>query len=113
MKGVDVNNPMSRNRLESESEAHAGTGGVSAGSGAYGFRPAFLDYATQSIYLSRFADGRPAGFHLIDGLPDEVVVERDVSGRAVKAKATLISGFVRRGFFYTRAAAARARAEWP
>jgi hypothetical protein len=33
-------------------------------------------------------------------------------GRVVSAKATLISGFVRNGYFYTRAAAARAAREW-
>jgi hypothetical protein len=30
----------------------------------------------------------------------------------VTAKATLISGFVRNGFFYTRSAAAKAAKEW-
>ena len=53
-----------------------------------GFRPAFLDYATMTIYPSEFA----------------VLV--------VAAKATLIVGFERNGFFYTRTAAARAAMEW-
>ena len=52
-----------------------------------GFRPAFLDTATCSIHVLRFAEALPA-------------------------KATLIPGFERNGFFYTRAAAARALAEW-
>jgi hypothetical protein len=30
----------------------------------------------------------------------------------IAAKSTLISGFVRNGFFYTRTAAAKAVAEW-
>lgn len=76
------------------------------------FRPAFLDCATMTIYPARFADGRPAPFHLLDGLPDEVVADRLPSGRVVRAKATLISGFERDGFFYTRSAAARACEEW-
>lgn len=53
-----------------------------------GFRPAFLDYATMSIYPCEFA------------------------GRVLTAKATLLAGFERKGFFYTRAAAARAVREW-
>jgi hypothetical protein len=77
-----------------------------------GFRPAFLDVATLTIYPSRFADGRAAPIHLLDGLPDEVVTDRLASGRVVAAKASVISGFERGGFFYTREAAARARAEW-
>ena len=53
-----------------------------------GFRPAFLDYATMTIYPCDFA------------------------GRVVVAKATLVAGFERKGYFYTRAAAARAMREW-
>ncbi len=78
-----------------------------------GFRPAFLDTATFSIHLSRHADGQPAPFHLLDGLPNEVVVSRSIFGQVVAAKETLISGFERSGFFYTASAAARAAAEWP
>lgn len=50
--------------------------------------------------------------HLLDGLPDDVVVDRAASGRVLAAKATLISGFERNGFFYTRSAAARAVEQW-
>ena len=98
--------------LKRENEVHTGTGGRSQENASLGFTPAFLDFATQTIYPSRFADGRLAPFHLLDGLPDEVIVDRAPSGRVIAAKATLISGFVRNGFFYTRAAAARAAAEW-
>ena len=52
-----------------------------------GFRPAFLDFATMTIYPSEVAAG-------MDG------------------RATLIAGFERNGFFYTRTAAARAAMEW-
>ena len=41
-----------------------------------------------------------------------MVIDRAANGRVVAAKATLISGFVRDGFFYTRTAAARAAREW-
>ena len=51
-----------------------------------GFNPAFLDFTTMGIYHP--------------GTVDE-------------AKPTLIAGFERRGFFYTRSAVARACQEWP
>ena len=98
--------------LQRENVVHTGTGGRSEENAGLGFKPAFLDFATQTIYPSRFADGRLAPFHLLDGLPEEVVIDRAPNGRVVAAKATLISGFVRNGFFYTRTAAARAAAEW-
>jgi hypothetical protein len=103
---------MSETKLKRENAAHAGTAGVSQRNTGLGFKPAFLDFATQTIYPSRFADGRLAPFHLLDGLPEDVVVDRAPNGRVICAKATLISGFVRNGFFYTRTAAARAAAEW-
>ncbi|HXZ48056.1 MAG TPA: hypothetical protein VEG27_03495 [Usitatibacter sp.] len=104
--------PLSAERLAGENRRHAGTGGCSAGNGGLGFQPAFLDFETQTIYPCRFANGLPAPFHVLDGLPETVVVDRAPSGRVIAAKATLISGFVRNGFFYTRGAAARAAADW-
>lgn len=78
----------------------------------FGFRPAYLDFETQMVYSSRFADGRLAPCHVLDGLPESVIADRLACGRIVATKATLIAGFVRNGFFYTRSAAARAAAEW-
>ena len=103
---------MNAELLRRENVVHTGTGGRSEENAGLGFKPAFLDFATQIIYPSRFADGRLAPFHLLDGLPEEVVIDRTPNGRVIAAKATLISGFVRNGFFYTRTAAARAAAEW-
>jgi hypothetical protein len=103
---------MNAQLLKQENADHAGSGGRSQANRGLGFHPAFLDTGTFAIYLSRFADGRPAPFHMLDGLPDEVVVARSTSGRVVAAKGTLVSGFERNGFFYTRTAAARAAAEW-
>lgn len=103
---------MNRFVLRNENVAHLGTGGRSQENASLGFSPAFYDFATSKIYPSCFADGRLAPFHLLDGLPDEVVVARSPAGHVTSAKATLMSGFVRDGFFYTRAAAARAAAEW-
>ena len=103
---------MTQELLRAQSDEQHGTGGTSAGCAHLGFRPAFLDFSTLTIYPSRFADGRLAPLHLLDGLPDEVVQLRLPSGRVVSAKPTLVAGFERGGFFYTRRAAARACAEW-
>lgn len=103
---------MSTQRLKTENREHAGTGGRSQENSGLGFAPAFYDYATCTTYLSCFADGRAAPFHVLDGLPDEAVVMRSPCGRVVAARSTLVSGFVRNGFFYTRAAAAKLLREW-
>jgi len=104
--------PLGTERLQEENRVYARTGGCSEENYGLGFRPAFLDFETQTLYPCRFANGLAAPFHVLDGLPDEVVIDRAPSGRVIAAKATLISGFVRNGFFYTRTAAARAAAEW-
>lgn len=107
-----VKNPMNELRLRIENIRHAGDAGRSQENAALGFQAAFLDCATMAIHLSRFRDGRLAPMHLLDGLPDDLVVERAPSGRVLAAKSTLVSGFERNGFFYTRSAAARAAAQW-
>lgn len=99
--------------LKQENDEAVAPGARSQGNHGLGFRPAFLDFATMAVYVSRFADGGLAPFHVLDGLPDEVVVSRSPDGRVAKAKATLISGFERGGYFYTRTAAARATSDWP
>src|SRR5712664_2249112 len=86
---------MNATQLKRENVAHAGTGGRSEENTGLGFRPAFWDFATQIIHLSRFANGRLAPLHLLDGLPDEVVAIRSPSGRVIAAKATLVAGFER------------------
>ena len=93
-------------RLERENLRYRGRGGVSAESRPLGFQPAFADRETRAIYLSRFADGRPAPCHLLDGLPRELVVSRRPCGRVAAVKGSLVSGFVRAGRFYTREEAA-------
>lgn len=103
---------MNEELLRQENIDNLGNGGRSQENSSLGFEPAFYDFATQQIYPSRFADGRLAPFHVLDGLPDEVIVDRIASGRVTAVKATIISGFVRNGFFYTRSAAARAAREW-
>ncbi len=101
-----MNTTMSPEQLRNENTCYQGRGGVSAENRSDGFRPAFFDTQTQMIYPSRFGDGRPAPFHLLDGLPEELVLARNPGGRVVSVKATVISGFVRGGRFFDRAEAA-------
>lgn len=93
--------------LERENQVFHGTGGCSEENRGLGFLPAFMDAVTRMIYRSCFADGRPAPFHLLDGLPDEVVVERAPSGRVAAIRGSLVAGFIRDGRFYTREEAGR------
>lgn len=95
-----------RETLETENLVFWGTGGRSEENRSVGFRPAFMDTQSNRIYPSRFADGRPAPFHLLDGLPDELVVSRDMSGRVAAIKSSVVSGFMRMGRFFTREQAA-------
>ena len=94
--------------LAQQNERFQGCGGVSRETRGSGFRPAFADTGTGVVYLSRFADGRPAPMHLLEGLPAEVVVERTAGGRVRAVKETVIAGFVREQQFYTREQAAAA-----
>jgi hypothetical protein len=79
---------------------------------AAGFRPAFFDFATATLYPSCHADGMPAEGHELDGLPDSVVAIRTTGGRVLAARATLRPGYERGGFFFTRSSARRALREW-
>lgn len=92
--------------LAEENREFAGTGGVSENNAQARFAPAFQDAGTGQVEVSRFENGQPAPFHLLDGLPDEWIVERDVKGRVVSLKANIVSGFVLLGEFFTRQEAA-------
>lgn len=93
--------------LAEQNKRHAGTGGVSQGNRALGFAPAFQDQASGEVFLSRFADGSPAPFHLLDGLPGHLVTARDAAGHPQRVVDRLVAGFVRCGRFYTREQAAQ------
>jgi hypothetical protein len=93
--------------LQRQNRRFLGTAGRSQENRGLGFRPAFMDTDTRIVYPSCFADGRPAPFHLIDGLPDKLIAARLSSGGAAAVKASVISGFVRAGRFYSRDEAAR------
>ncbi|MBB3181586.1 hypothetical protein [Variovorax sp. Sphag1AA] len=97
---------MNQTILAQENAAFKGSGGVSANNRSLGFRPAFRNNETGLIYASRFADGRLAPIHLIDGLPDEVVIARSASGRVILVKPSVQAGFTLDGDFYDREQAA-------
>jgi hypothetical protein len=97
---------LSKRYLELELAAHRGTGGVATENRHLGFLPAFKDSQTGNVYPSKYADGRAAPFHVLDGLPDDVVVARDRYGRASQVVGSIIAGFVLHGRFYTRDQAA-------
>ncbi|HRX70961.1 MAG: hypothetical protein KDJ22_14130 [Candidatus Competibacteraceae bacterium] len=97
---------LSLHTLAADNRFFAGTGGVSQENRQSGFRPGFLDQDTGEVYLSCWADGRPAPFHALDGLPDHLVLARDPTGRVAAVKASVIAGFVHCGCFYTREQAA-------
>lgn len=103
-----MNGNHAQQQLIEENIHFAGTGGVSANNADLGFRPAFCDMQTQRVYPSRFADGRAAPFHMVDGLPAEVVEDRDAGGHVTRIKSSLVSGFVRMGRFFTREEASAA-----
>ena len=95
-------------RLLQKNACFTGSGGVSKGNRSYGFRPAFRDNSTGAVYLSCFSNGMTAPVHLLDGLPDEVILERSFSGKVCAVKDSLISGFLFSGKFFTREEAANA-----
>jgi hypothetical protein len=103
-----MNKLLNRETLRKQNLAFVGTGGVSEENRSSGFRPAFYDLATGRAELARFADGRPAPMHLLDGLPDAWIAERDAAGHIRAIKDSVIAGFIRGGFFYTREQAAAA-----
>jgi hypothetical protein len=100
---------LSQTALENENHKYFGTGARSQENRSLGFRPAFMDKETGIVYGSCFSDGQPAPFHLLDGLPEEVVLTRNPAGRVATVKSSVVSGFVLGQRFYTREqAAARA-----
>jgi hypothetical protein len=99
--------------LDRQNREFLGTGGRSEENGSAGFQPAFLDTETRSVYPSRFRDGRRAPIHMLDGLPEPLVLARDAVGRVAAVKRSIVAGFARNGRFYTRDEAARHAAAAP
>lgn len=94
--------------LSQQNQYFRGSGGISAENRALGFRPAFYDLETGQIYPSRFADGREAPMHMLDGLPASLVLSRSENGHVSAARAGIIAGFMLNQQFYTREQAAYA-----
>ena len=103
---VSRNAVLSPSVLRWENQRFEGTAGVSTGNRQQGFRPAFMDKVSGIVHLSRFADGRLAPMHLLEGLPAELVARRSETGRVAAVKSSVISGFVRGERFFTREQAA-------
>jgi len=97
--------------LRQQNEIFRDSGGVSEGNRALGFRPAFYDMDTGYVHPSRFANGLEAPMHVLDGLPDDLVVARRENGRVTAVKPGVVAGFVCQGHFYTRQQAALATAQ--
>jgi hypothetical protein len=94
-------------QLRAENRAFRGTGGLSENNRQRGFLPAFMDRCTGRIYRSCFANGCPAPMHLLDGLPEELVLTRNDRGRVTAIMSTVVAGFLRDERFYSRDQAAR------
>lgn len=88
--------------LRDENRLFDHTRGVSSNNGRQGFVPGFRDSVTGDLAVSRFADGSPAPIHLLDGLPEAWIADRDEQGHVTRTQPGLVSGFIRDGRFYTR-----------
>jgi hypothetical protein len=95
-------------QLRLQTLAFRGRGGISQENRSQGFLPAFLDTDTGAVYLARFADGRQAPMHVLDGLPDELVLSRRESGAVAAVKASVVAGFLYHDRFFTREQATQA-----
>ena len=104
--GVRMVKVLTDSKLVLETQMYRGTGGASQGNGEFGFIPAFMDTTHGDVYLSRCSDGHPAKIHLLDGLPDHLIVSRHEDGRVKAVNKSVISGFILNEIFFTRDEAA-------
>ncbi len=93
--------------LAHENRINAGTRGVSSNCSGAGFVPAFRDFITGEVQLSRFEDGSTAPVHLLEGLPEHWVLERDLRRRVTRVRGSIEAGFLRNGRFFSRDEIAR------
>lgn len=93
---------LNQQMLQQQNRTYAGTAGQSEHNRHAGFLPAYQDMFSGRTELSRFADGRPAPIHLLEGLPLEWVSERDSDGKVAGLRAGIISGFLRDNCFFRR-----------
>lgn len=88
--------------LQAHSDQFVGTGAVSDENRCLGFIPAFRDCDTGVVYLSCDSRGNLSPVHQFQGLPEDVVKQRDENGRILEVKSSLVPGFVLNGEFLTR-----------
>ena len=93
--------------LKRQRARHKGSGGSSEENRNAGFRPAFMDVDSHLVFQSLTAEGQPAPVHVLDGLPEHLIVERDEDGLVTRIREQVVAGFLRDGQFYTRDEAAR------
>lgn len=67
----------------------------------FGMLPAFREPVSGETHLATNRDGTPAPAHLLEGLPEAWVEERDDHGQVVSLKPGIIAGFLRNGRFYS------------
>jgi hypothetical protein len=101
-----LNLQLCNDELARENQQFTGTGGVSNENRSLGFLPAFCDTETGAVYISRNMDGTQAAIHMLDGLPEALITERDQQNNIVSVKPSVIPGFVKDNEFYTREQAA-------
>ena len=97
-----MNKPFTTQQLQQQSALYQGSLGCSEGNQGFGFQPAFYDTETGEIFPSCLADGSLSPVHSLNGLPENLVVTRDEWGNVLAVKASLVSGFQRDGYFYSR-----------
>lgn len=102
-----MKNVMTREKLRNQAHMFVGKGGVSEENRRFGFCPAFLDEESGEFIVCCNTEGIPAAVHLFDGLPAGWVALRDAEGRPIAVKASIVAGFVRDGYFFTREQAAQ------
>jgi len=93
---------MKQETLSEQNRQYSGTQGVSADCANLGFLPAFQDLETGETHLAVNSDGSISPIHVLYGLPDEWVLERDLQHRVISVKESIVAGFVRNGRFYSR-----------
>ena len=99
---------LSKAALYRQNQTFGRSGGVSEQNRHRGFVPAFYETQSHKAVVSRFANGIAAPIHVLEGLPEAWVVERDQTNRVITVKGSVIAGFLRDGQFYTREQAALA-----
>jgi len=68
---------------------------------SFGFMPAFKNLDDEQVHLSKDHHGELSVMHLLDGLPESWIKEKDARGAALTLKSEIIAGFLRNAQFYT------------